>query len=91
MKRFILWVTMLVFADWFMRVISEINDPSKAVNATFMRKSGQYFLPSKKLEKWFPNSAIFHRGSIPSIDNRRGYSFDAIDSKGICNKVKKTR
>ena len=44
-----------------------------------MRKSGQYFLPSKKLEKWFPKSAILHRCSIPSIDNRMCYSFDAID------------
>ena len=37
--------------DWFMCVISEINDPSKEVKVRFMRKSGQYFLLSKKLEK----------------------------------------
>ena len=37
--------------DWFMCVISEINDPSKEVKFRFMRKSGQYFLLSKKLEK----------------------------------------
>ena len=37
--------------DWFMCVISEINDPSKAVKIRFMRKSGQYFLLNKKLEK----------------------------------------
>ena len=55
--------------DWFMCVISEIDDPSKEVKVRFMRKSGQYFLLSKKLEKWFPKSAIFHRCSIPSIDN----------------------
>ena len=53
-----------------------------------MRKSGQYFLLSKKLEKWFPKSAIFHRSSIPSIDNCMRYSFDAIDIKGICDKIK---
>ena len=53
-----------------------------------MRKSGQYFLLSKKLEKWFPKSAIFHRSSIPSFDNRMRYSFDAIDIKGICDKIK---
>ena len=40
--------------DWFMYVISEVNDPSKEVKVRFMRKSGQYFLLSKKLEKWFP-------------------------------------
>ena len=74
--------------DWFMCVISEINDPSKEVKVRFMRKSGQYFLLSKKLEKWFPKSAIFHRSSIPSIDNRMRYSFDAIDIKGICDKIK---
>ena len=74
--------------DWFMCVISEINDPSKEVKARFMRKSGQYFLLSKKLEKWFPRSAIIHRCSVPSIDNRMRYSFDAIDIKGICDKIK---
>ena len=71
-----------------MCVISEINDPSKEVKARFMRKSGQYFLLSKKLEKWFPESAIFHRCFIPSIDNSKRYSFDAIDVKGICDKIK---
>ena len=49
--------------DWFMCVISEIDDPSKKVKVRFMRKSGQYFLLSKKLEKWFPKSAIFHKCS----------------------------
>ena len=28
-------------SDWFMCVISEINDPSKEVKVKFMRKSGQ--------------------------------------------------
>ena len=56
--------------DWFMCVISEINDPSKEVKVRFIRKSGQYVLLNKKLEKWFPKSTIFHRCSIPSIDNR---------------------
>ena len=37
--------------DWFMCVISEINDPSKEVKVRFMRKSEQHFLLSKKLEK----------------------------------------
>ena len=74
--------------DWFMCVISEINDPSKQVKVRFMRKSGQYFLLSKKLEKWFPKSAIFHRCPIPFIDNRMRYFFDAIDIKGIYDKMK---
>ena len=73
--------------DWFMYVISETNDPSKEVKVRFMRKSGQYFLLSKKLEKHFPKSAIFHRCFIPSIDNRMRYSFDAIDFQGICDKI----
>ena len=91
MKRFIFWVTVVVRSetnDWFMWVISEINDPSKEVKFRFMRKSGQYFLVSKKLEKWFPKSAILHRCSMPSIDNRMRYSFDAIDIKGVCDKIK---
>ena len=74
--------------DWFMCVISETNDPSKEVKVRFIRKSEQYFLLSKKLGKWFPKSAIFHRCSIPSIDNRMHYSFDAINIKGIRNKIK---
>ena len=71
MKRFILWVTDYVAVcletnDWFMYVMSEINDPSKKVKVRFMKKSGQYILLSKKLEKWFPKSAkIFHRCCIP--------------------------
>ena len=51
--------------DWFICVIIEINDSSKEVKISFMKKSWQYFLPSKKLEKWFPKSAIFHRCSMP--------------------------
>ena len=74
--------------DWFMCVISEISNPSTEVKVTFMRKSGQYFLLSKKLEKWFPKPAIFRRSSIPSIDNRIRYSFHAVDTKGICDKIK---
>ena len=74
--------------DWLICVINEINDLSKDVKFMFMRKFGQYFLLIKKLEKWFPKSAIFHRCSIPSVDNRMRYSFDAIDIKGICDKIK---
>ena len=75
--------------DWLTCVISGINDPSKEVKVRFMRKSGQYFLLSKKLEKWFPKSAIFHRWrSVPSIDNRMRNSFDAIDIKSIGDKMK---
>ena len=55
-----------------------------------MGKSAQHFLLSKKLEKWFPKPAIFHRCSIPVIDNRMRYSFDAINTKGICDKIKHT-
>ena len=74
--------------DWFMYVISEVNDPSKEVKVRFMRKSGQYFLLSKRLEKWFPMSAIFHISSVPSIDNRIRNSFDDVDIKSICDKMK---
>ena len=78
--------------DWFMCVITEINDPSKEVKVKFMRKSGQYSLPSKKLEKWFPKPAIFHRCShrYHPFHNRMRYSFDAINTKGICDKIKHT-
>ena len=74
--------------DWFICVISEINEPSNEVKVRLMRKSGQYFLLSKKLEKRFPKSAIFYICFIPSIDNRMRYSFDTIDIKRICGKIK---
>ena len=74
--------------DCFICVISEVNDPSKEVNVWFMRKSGQCFLLNKKLEKWFPKSAIFHRCSVLSNDNRMRNAFDAIDIKSICDKMK---
>ena len=38
--------------DWFMCVISEINDPSKEVKVSFMRKSGQYFLLSIQSQQY---------------------------------------
>ena len=40
--------------DWFICVTSEINDLSKEVKVRFMRKSGHYFLPSKKVGKMVP-------------------------------------
>ena len=87
MKRFILWIDYVAVCsettDWFMYVMSEINDPSKEVKVRLMKKSGLYILLSKKLEKWFPKSAIFHRCSIPSIGNPMCYSF-----KSICDKIK---
>ena len=45
--------------DWFMCVVSEINDPSKEVKVRFMRKSGQYLLPSKKLESGSQSQQYF--------------------------------
>ena len=72
-----------------MCVIIEINDPSKEVKVGFTKKSGQYFLLSKRLEKWFPKSAIFQMlHATPSIDNCMRYSFDTIDIKSICDKIK---
>ena len=70
--------------------MSEINDHSKEVKVRFMKKSGQYILLSKRLEKWFPKSAIFHRCShtIPSVDYPMRYSFDTIDIKSKCDKIK---
>ena len=38
---------------WFMYVMSEIKDPSKEVKVRLMKKSGQYILLSKELEKCF--------------------------------------
>ena len=47
--------------DWFMCVISEINDPSKEVKLRFMKKSGLYFLLSnyKMLESGSQSQLYF--------------------------------
>ena len=74
--------------DWVTCVISEVNDPSKEIKVRFMRKSGQYFLLSKTLEKGFPKSEVFHICSVPPTDNRMHNSFDVIDIKSICDKMK---
>ena len=75
-----------------MYVMSEINDPSKEVKFMFMEKSGQYILLGKKLEKWFPKSAIFHRCSIPyhllTIPCVIPLIPYTIDIKSICDKIK---
>ena len=51
--------------DWFMCVISELNDPSKEVKVRFMRKSEQYFLLSKKLEYF--TDAPYHPLTIACV------------------------
>ena len=45
--------------DWFMYVMSEINNPSKEVKVRFMKKSGQYILLSKKLESGSQSQQYF--------------------------------
>ena len=45
--------------DWFMCVMSEINNPSKEVKVRFMRKPGQYFLLSKKLKSGSQSQQYF--------------------------------
>ena len=73
-----------------MYVMSEINDPSKEVKVRFMKKSGQHILLGKKVGKVVPKvsniSQMLH--TIPSIDNPMGYSFDTIDIKSRCDKIK---
>ena len=47
-----------------MCVVIEINDPSKEVKVGFTKKSGQYFLLSKKLESGSQSQQYF-RCSMP--------------------------
>ena len=56
--------------DWFMYVMSEINDPSKEVKVRFMKKSGQYILLSKELEKWFQSQQYFTDAPYHTIHMR---------------------
>ena len=65
-------------------VIIEINDSSKEAKVRFMKKSGQYFLLRKKLEKWFPKSAIFHRCSMPY----HPLTIACVIPVSICDKIK---
>ena len=67
--------------DWFMCVISEINDPSKEVKVRFMRKSGQYFLLGKKLEKWFPKPDASYPTYHP-------LTIACVIPESICDKIK---
>ena len=46
-------------SDWFMCVINQINDPSKEVKIRLMRKYGQHFLLSKKLENGSQSQQYF--------------------------------
>ena len=66
-----------------MCVIIKINNPSKEVKVRFMKKTGQ-------LEKVVPKvsniSQMVH--ARPSIDNRMRHSFDTIDIKSICDKIR---
>ena len=73
--------------DSFMCVRSEINDPSKEVKVRFMSKSRQYFLLSKKLKKWFPKSAIFHRCSISSNECNKTKLLILIKNSIACSCV----
>ena len=45
--------------NWFLCVISEINDPSKKVKVRLMSKSVQYFLLSKKLKSGSQSQQYF--------------------------------
>ena len=82
--------------DWFMCVISEINDPSKEVKVRFMRKSGQYFLLSKsrkngsQTQQYFTD-APYHpltteNKNIYQIETSRWTFIFAYHSSNECNK-----
>ena len=53
--------------DWFIYVMSEINDPSKEVKVKFMKKSGQYILLSKKFESGSQSQQYFTDASHHTI------------------------
>ena len=59
--------------DWYICVISEINDPSKEAKVRFMRKSGQYFLLSKswksgsQSQQYFTDASYHHPLTIACI------------------------
>ena len=74
-------------SKWYMAIISELDNDTKEVKLNFMERSGSLFSFSDEEEKWVSMSTIIHKCSVPCIDGRMRYSFDAVDIKNIREKM----
>ena len=75
-------------SKWYMAIITEVDNETEEVKLNFMEKTGKLFAFSEEEEKWLAMSTIIHKCSVPSMDGRMRYSFDAIDIKLITEKMK---
>ena len=71
-----------------MGIITEDDNETKEVKVKFIEKSGTLFAFSDEEEKWVSVSTIIHKCSVPCMDTRMRYSFDAIDIRHIHEKMK---
>ena len=70
-----------------MAIISELDNDTEEVKLNFMERSGSQFSFSDEEEKWVSMSAIIHKCSVPCMDDRMRYPFDAVDIKNIQEKI----
>ena len=75
-------------SKWYMAIITEVDNETEEVKLNFMEKTGKLFEFSEEEEKWLAMSTIIHKCSVPSMDGRMRYSFDAIDIRLITEKMK---
>ena len=73
-------------SKWYMAIISEFDNDTEEVKLNFMERSGSLFSFSDEEEKWVSMSTIIHKCSVPCMDGRMRYSFDAVDIKNIREK-----
>ena len=71
--------TWLLFLSW-------ITNDTEEVKLNFMERSGSLFSFRDEEEKWISMSTIIHKCSVPCMDGRMRYSFDAVDIKNIREK-----
>ena len=75
-------------STWYMAIITEDDNETKEVKVKLMEKSRTLFAFSDEEEKWVSVSTIIHKCSVPCLDTRMRYSFDAIDIRHIHEKMK---
>ena len=71
----------------YMAIISELDNDTEEVKLHFMEGSGSLFSFSDEEEKWVSMSTIIYKCSVPCMDGRMRYSFDAVGNKNIWEKM----
>ena len=74
-------------SKWYMVIISELDNDMEEVKLNCMERSGSLFSISDEEEKWVSMSTTIHKCSLPCMDGRMRYSFDAINIKNIQEKM----